>query len=119
MRFKEGVVIFDLHPRVRDAMYVADEVCRKTMNLEAVITSVSEGTHSENSRHYARRRLPDEQDGLQGSLAFDLRTIAYFKTFGLLQKKQIQTYRDELAKALGEDFDVVLESNHIHVELDP
>ena len=44
--------------------------------------------------------------------AFDLRTR------GLAQSQAIRI-ADQLREALGSDYDVVLESNHIHVEFDP
>jgi hypothetical protein len=65
----------------------------------ATITSAREGNHSENSLHYTGE-------------AIDLR-IWY------LTPRQRRIYVDDLKWVLGDDFDVVLEKNHIHVEYDP
>jgi hypothetical protein len=62
---------------------------------EPVITSTWEGTHSSSSWHYFCRaldfRLPKNVDGMI----------------------------DVLKNRLGKDYDVVLESTHIHIEYDP
>jgi hypothetical protein len=41
-----------------------------------------------------------------------------FRTWGLSSKQQ-QEFCDRCAEALGDEFDVVLESDHLHVEWDP
>jgi len=63
---------------------------------ELVVTSTYEGDHSAGSLHYA-------------DLAFDIR----------LPKAKATTIALEIQQALGEDFDVVLEPTHIHIEYDP
>ena len=68
--------------------------------LDCVVTSASDGKHSAGSRHYS-------------FCAIDYRT-RHITAAG--QKKQITRVIDE---ALGEDFDVVLEDTHLHVEYDP
>jgi hypothetical protein len=65
----------------------------------AIITSGVDGTHSAKSLHY------------QG-LALDFRT----RTVPVAAR---QPLRDAIADALGSDFDVVLEKDHLHVEFDP
>ena len=52
----------------------------------------------EGSRHYVGE-------------AFDMRT-------NTLTKDQINTLRNDMSMALGRDFDVVVEGDHIHCEFD-
>lgn len=58
------------------------------------ITSLADGTHSYASLHYA-------------GAAFDI---------GFEPDMDIQKFADDLRADLGIDFDVVVETNHIHVE---
>ena len=60
-----------------------------------VITSTYEGSHSEGSLHYA-------------NLAVDIRK----------NKAKVLSYK-EIKQALGKDYDVILEGDHIHIEYDP
>ena len=69
------------------------------LGYECVVTEGCGGTHSERSRHY---------DGL----ALDLRTN-HMKADHRLELAV------NLSTALGPEFDVVMESDHTHVEWDP
>lgn len=98
MRLKPGVRIFGLRPETLFAMCVAS----KLLEVEGhtfVVTCGSEGQHMRGSLHYA-------------GLAFDFRRPDLTWVGGDL-------LRSELAKRLGDDFDVVQESNHFHVEFQP
>ena len=66
---------------------------------EAVITSGIDGKHSIGSLHYA-------------GAAWD------FRTREMSPDKQLKL-RDEIKSRLGDDFDVVLERDHLHVEWQP
>ena len=81
------------------AVVVAESVYRDH-GLDCIITSVCEGEHSPNSLHY------------QG-LAVDFRTRHIPSP---AMKRQIC---DLIAEALGDEYDVLLEATHIHVEYDP
>lgn len=61
--------------------------------LNLFITSICEGTHSAGSLHY-------------NGNAFDFR-------------KHVKITKKDIKFVLGKQFDVVIESNHIHVEFDP
>lgn len=65
-----------------------------------VLTSIMDGRHSVGSLHYVGH-------------AVDFR-IRNFK-----RPEQVKAAHKELREALGEDFDVVLESDHIHLEYQP
>ena len=79
------------------AMDLADEHHWNVTDQEAEITSVVDGTHSKHSRHYV-------------GLAFDMR-IWYITN--------LDDFVVWLRAHLGDGYDVVLESTHIHVEFDP
>lgn len=68
--------------------------------LSPVVTSAHDGKHMRKSLHYR-------------GLALDLRT-RYFKT-----QAEKSEFAGELRDRLGEEYDVVLERDHVHVEFDP
>lgn len=95
---KHGVNPLGMRPEIIIAMIVANEVyALHGHNL--VITSITEGTHSSDSYHYK-------------GLAIDCRTF-YFK-----EKDEIQNAAREIKERLGDFYDVVIEPDHIHIELD-
>lgn len=95
MLLKLGVDISRLADPMRQALNKIEAVFQKH-GIEPVITSTYEGTHSPSSFHYVNR-------------AVDLRLPP------AAMREQIVS---GLKSALP-GFDVVLESNHIHVEYDP
>jgi hypothetical protein len=98
LRLKPGVQMRSLKPQCLFAMVVADEIFRQHA-VDLVITSIDGDVHSTGSRHWM-------------GVAFDCRTR------DLIRKDQ-KTAHAKLVEALGVDFDVILESDHIHVEWDP
>jgi hypothetical protein len=95
---KPGARITGLRNEALFAVYVAYSIYADE-GYDMIITSGTDGSHSRGSEHY------------KGD-AFDLRT----RHLGAGEAEKI---RDMLASALGSEFDVVLESTHIHVEFDP
>lgn len=95
MLIKAGVDISRLNREIRRALNIINDVFYEN-DREAVITSTFGGDHSAGSLHYA-----DD--------AVDVR-LPGIKTVKIVS---------ELKQRLGKRFDVVLESNHIHVEYDP
>lgn len=100
MILKAGVRLAGLQPQMALAAMVVDECYGDT---ECVITSANDSKHSERSLHYK-------------GCALDFRTHNY--------ANDKQALRDRIKAALGQDFDVLLESvgtpnEHIHVEYDP
>ena len=96
MRLKHNVSLLGMKPEIVVGMMAAQEVCRE-LGVDLILTSVTDGKHSKGSRHYS-------------GLAFDMRTR---------HMKDPKDAHRRLSEALGEQFDVVLESTHIHVEYDP
>jgi len=98
VRTKPGVKLFGLRPELVWALSVADGVYRE-LNVDLVITSVMDGKHSVTSLHYA-------------GAAADLRIRDMGQT-------KAETARDMIEERLTDEFDVVLEKDHIHLEVQP
>ena len=95
MLLKAGVDISRLRPEIRKKLTVLCYVLKKYGDMELVITSTYEGNHSPGSLHYA-------------NLAIDIR-----------RPKGYALIRDQIKEHLGDDYDVVAEKDHIHIEYDP
>ena len=100
MRRKDGSVNLDgLHQTVKDALPTMEQARTSALKLllagEMIVTSARDGKHGINSLH---------GDGL----AVDLRTRDF-----------TDAWAQYLRNALGAGWDVVVESDHIHVERDP
>lgn len=98
LKLKKGVRIGGIQPEMAVVMMVANGVYSR-FNTDAVVTSCTEGTHSTYSRHYT------------GS-AVDFRT-------NNVPTGQHVDLRNALADALGPDFNVLLEGDHLHVGFRP
>ena len=98
MEKKDDVNICGLQPETLFGILICKSVF-EALNQPFCITSVCDGQHKEGSKHY---------DGF----AFDLRIFS-LRGIGSMEM------RDRLQRALGGQFDVVLEPTHIHVEFDP
>lgn len=99
MRIKNGVKIRALQPELVLAAQIVASIYTQYDNAECVITSVRDGIHNTRSLHYV-------------GYAID------FRTRHIPEGWREKLYRD-IQRALGEEFDVVLEKTHIHVEFDP
>jgi|GEM_PF-1465281 hypothetical protein len=102
---KDGVEIDDMSDEMQDVLDdIADAWDEHASDITPVITSGNEGTdgdgvHMDGSKHYTGD-------------AVDLRT-------NNLTQSQIDDVSSTLSSSLGDDYDVVVESTHIHVEYDP
>ncbi len=96
---KEGAKVNGLHAEILLAVSIADGVYSK-YGVDCVITSCTGGTHGRGSLHYVGH-------------AIDLRT----RDFASQALKT--SVADELRDRLGSQYDVILESDHIHVEYQP
>ena len=95
---KPDVRITGLRPEIVLALLVAERAYAE-IGCELVLTSGVEGAHSPGSFHYA------------GS-AVDSRTLN-------VPADKLKPLVEKIRSALGPDFDVVLESNHLHIEFQP
>lgn len=105
MKVKNSKVnIADLTIEMMCALGIIEHSAKKWLGekYEVTITSAKDGTHKENSKHYSGN-------------AVDIRTKD--------MKKDVKwvwgTIEKNLNIAYPNCYDVVLESNHIHIEYDP
>ena len=97
---KSGVDIRGLQPQMAVAYTIACwTYWDHSLPSQCVITSASDGTHMANSLHYK-------------GLALDLRT----RDMDPVTRMEIV---HDLKARLGAQFDVVIESDHLHVEFQP
>ena len=95
---KPGVDVRGIKPEILLAIQEAREVYRN-YDAEFTLTSVRDGNHMEGSKHYEGQavdiRIWDIPPGLRAEAA------------------------EAINRALGPQYDVVLERDHLHVEFDP
>jgi hypothetical protein len=96
---KAGVDLRGLQPQMAIAYTIASAIYLERAGLHCYITSASDGKHGPNSLHYK-------------GMALDLRTRS-------LRSEQVAPIYKAIKEALGEQFDVVLEQDHIHLEFQP
>lgn len=99
IKMKDGVKINGIKPEMVMGLIVAEGYFRSNGIDEMVVTSVVDGVHGFGSLHYV-------------GYASDVRTWEILDD--LLPK-----FTGGLSEALGPEFDVVLESDHIHIEFKP
>lgn len=97
MQLKKNVKLENAVIEIRPVLQHAERVWKKH-GQELVITSYRDGIHSASSLHYY-------------GLAIDLRT-RYFRS-----KQQVTLVARELQSALGRHFLVIVEHDHIHVQV--
>ena len=93
-QLKDGVVWQDMHPKIEDALQLIEQAY-KEFNTELVVTSARDGKHMTGSLHYEGK-------------AIDTRTWSVLNN--LVRR---------IKALLGPDYDVVLEADHIHLEISP
>lgn len=99
------LAVVEWHPALLFAFEAVDRVFRRHIGRDAVLTAAQEDAHGEGSLHF----------GVEG----DPRCrAADFSFDGVPDNKKI-AISSELRRRLGEDFDVVVEADHFHVEYDP
>lgn len=98
LSIKPGVDVFGIRPELVLAIVVAERVWNG-YGVGLTITCVRDGKHSETSLHYA-------------GAAVDLRTHGMA---GDILAEAVRT----LKGALGRDYDVIVESDHVHLEFQP
>lgn len=103
MRIKHGVRIFGVRTEVLFALQIADYVWSRYTKKGAIqdpeLTSVMNGEHMPGSLHYVGQ-------------ACDL-------SIKNIESNNLEQLKDDLKYRLGPDFDVILSSDHIHIEFQP
>jgi uncharacterized protein YcbK (DUF882 family) len=99
MRFKEGIKLAGIRAEIVMALTITADVFRDVANAELIVTEITGGTHGRGSLHYVGQ-------------AADIRSRN-------LTKSQQTNVVLEMRERLGENYDVILESTHIHLEFQP
>lgn len=99
MKLKAGVRILGVRPETVIGMHICDGVFLDRVKDDITITSVTDGQHSRGSLHYT-------------GCAFDVRIWG-------IDQPMLDALKPAMQKALGDDFDVVLEKDHFHIEFQP
>ena len=92
---KPGVRVAGLRPEILLAVVAAERVCAE-MGVDCVVTACVDGVHQAGSLHYC-------------GLAVDLRSRDF-------RPGNADKAIARLKQCLGTDYDVVLETDHIHIE---
>lgn len=96
MKLKSGVRVGHMQPPVMLAFYIIEPLLEK-YGQELVITSICDGKHSTNSKHYL-------------GYAFDMRT------WQLAENGTTEPAAKDMQDALGSEYYVNIESDHIHIQ---
>jgi hypothetical protein len=97
MRLKIGVTVTGVRPEMVLALRVIETVY-EDLGAELTVTSITDGKHMDGSRHYEGR-------------AADLRSFN-------VPASKLDFLIARMKEALGPEFDVVKEGDHVHVEHD-
>ena len=90
------------HPEMVRILNVARATAPPTEDGGVWVTSANDSQHSDISLHYKNK-------------AFDIR----IRNIVGDETSEAQLWVERMKLALGRDYDIVLERDHIHVELDP
>ena len=104
MKCKKGVTLFGIKPEMLVALFIIDEVYADLVGQGVTVTAVTDGIHT-GLPHYL-------------GFAVDCRTRdddSIIQWPDELKEQIAQEIRDRLT----DEFDVVVESTHIHTEYDP
>ena len=97
VKFKHGVKLAGLQPEMLHAIDVCADVFDRD-SLTVTITSARDGRHGHHSHHYK-------------GLAIDIRVWEI--------PGKVNFYCEKFREALGPEYQVINEQDHIHIEYDP
>ena len=98
MKLKPGVTMKGVCPEMVLGLQIVDSVMWREFQVDPVVTSITDGKHMSGSMHYLGRAADLRIWGIEDRLSSVVPALRY---------------------ALGENYDVVQESDHIHLEFDP
>lgn len=99
LSIKKGVNIAGIQPEITVALIVSSQIFQKA-GYDCIVTSVKDGNHSRGSLHHV-------------GLAIDLR-VRHIESDSMRQ-----IIADKISNSLGEQYDAILESDHLHIEFQP
>lgn len=98
MKLKEGVIPQGLTPEILLGIIIANDVF-KFFGHESVITSLLDSKHSHTSLHYCGNAVD-----------FRVKHVA---------RDKWELVTEKIKERMTPDYDVILESDHIHIEYQP
>lgn len=101
LSLKAGVSLYGIKPEMMVAVIVVNDIMADE-GYETVLTSVTDGTHGKGSYHPL-------------GYAFDVRTTGVGV---MMSGAKAYLVAKRIREALGSDFDVVVEDDHMHIEYD-
>ena len=96
MKLKDGIIVNGMRPEILLAVYIIEPILL-SLHQELVITEICGGKHSANSKHYL-------------GCAIDIRTWA------LTENGTTEECAKLLQSALGWEYYVHVEPDHIHIQ---
>jgi hypothetical protein len=108
LKVKPGVSFRGVTPQLALGIQIVVG-CYQRMNYDCIITSLSDSKHGARSLH--NRPDTNDRDGIKCDAA-DFR-------INHVRREAWKRLANAISTSLGEEFDVVLENDHIHVEYDP
>lgn len=115
IQFLANVHLERMSPQLGLGLVIAASIVQANTTAEMVVTSMGDGVHSsKDSKHY-----PDTKGLVNGA---DIRIRNFDGAeYDISNKDRLlaKVIVAKMKESLGPQFDVVLESNHIHMEFDP
>ena len=110
LQIKSGAKLIGINTQIVIALQITESLWKENWpNVPVTVTCGTDGKHGQGSRHYfgnavdiRTRDLPHNEDEETGN-----------------NSEAAKHARQLLGQRLGNEFDVVLESDHIHIEWDP
>ena len=101
---RNNVIVNGAHfdERVVRILHAARDTAPELVDNILWVTSANDGKHKEGSKHYTNEAFDIRIRNIRGPLV-----------------SQARGWRDRMRSALGKDYDVILEHDHLHAELDP
>ena len=103
MKFKQGVKCFGVKPEILYAFFAIENAYRSVLNIEPTVTAITDGKHR-TDRHPKGYGVDVRTRNDNSDKQWDIGTK--------------QELRDAIKLRLTDEFDVVIEDTHIHVEID-
>ena len=100
IQLKSGVSLLGLQPQMALVFLIVDQVFTAG-GYPTRITSGTEGKHGKSSKHFI-------------GCALDIRTLRLG-----IEIDEARILAGEIKRCLGNEFDVVAEDDHLHIEWDP
>lgn len=99
LSIKQGVKLIGIKPEMTFAAIIVDQVYTQYNIQDCVITSGLDGQHKPHSKHYTGEALDFRTRNMPDNIAVLITDVAQ--------------------QRLGENYDIIFETDHIHCEYDP